>query len=604
MTRIHILSKSIAERIAAGEVVERPASVVKELIENAIDAQARAISIEIRQGGVALLRVSDNGSGMSREDAALAVERFATSKIAAAEDLNAIKTLGFRGEALPSIASVAHLEILTRLRGDSSADASSFDSAALRSGGSASFDSAALRSGGSASFDSAALRSGGSASFDSAALRSGSSASAPHASEGTRIRVLDGKIESEVAGAPVGTQVTVRDLFYNAPARRKFLKSPLRETELIQKTIVTYALAYPHIAFRFIADGRENLNLPAATPLERIGAVWGRDVAGEMLAIDHVEIDLHVRGFISRPTLARASREWQIFFVNQRPIRSGLLAVMLERPYAGRLPPNRHPLGAIQIEVDPQLVDVNVHPRKAEVRFYQERAIYNAVIHAVEDALRDFPLLPASAADWSFAAAPYADVALGEARVEYGLGPWRAIGQMHNTYILAQSMDGVVIVDQHAAQEQVFFEALTADDRPPATVNRQIQLMPNEAELLNAHLEEYRSIGIEIEPFGSNSFRVAALPECVKLDPAELITTLVQDHDRYRALGGDALRDRLASKMACLSAIKAGDVLDRDQQQTLLDELLRIYSPATCPHGRPTFVTLRLEEVERRLGRR
>jgi DNA mismatch repair protein MutL len=546
--KIHILSKSIAERIAAGEVVERPASVIKELIENAIDANARAISIEIRQGGVALLRVSDNGSGMSREDAALAVERFATSKIAAAEDLNAIETLGFRGEALPSIASVAQLEILTRTN---------------------------------------------------------------DAVEGTRIRVVDGQVESEVAGAPIGTQVTVRDLFYNAPARRKFLKSPLRETELIQKTIVMYALAYPHIAFRFIADGRENLNLPIATPLERIGAVWGRDIAGEMIAIDHTEIDLHVRGFVSRPTLARASREWQFFFINQRPIRSGLLAVMLERPYARRLPPNRHPLAVIQIEIDPQLVDVNVHPRKAEVRFYQERAIYNAVTHAVEDALREFPLLPFSSTDWSFADAPYTADALREARVEYGLGPWRAIGQMHNTYILAQSMDGVVIVDQHAAQEQIFFEYLTADDRPPTTdsgqrsmVSRQIQLMPSEAELLSAHLEEYHSIGIEIEPFGVNTFRVTVLPEFVKIELAELITALVQEHDRYRALEGDALRDKLASKTACLSAIKAGDVLDRDQQQALLDELLRIYSPATCPHGRPTFVTLRLEELERRLGRR
>ncbi len=560
MTYIHILSKSIAERIAAGEVVERPASVVKELIENAIDAGARAISIEIRQGGVALIRVSDNGSGMSREDAPLAIERFATSKIAAAEDLNSIKTLGFRGEALPSIASVAQLEILTRT---------------------------------------------------------------PDEIEGTQIRIEKGEKRVEIAGAPIGTQVVVRELFYNAPARRKFLKSPLRETELIQKTIATYALAYPQIAFRFIADGRETINLAKVSEpsqgLQRIGAVWGRDVAGEMIEVNHTEVDLHVRGFISRPTLARASREWQMFFVNQRPIRSGLLAVMLERPYAGRLPPNRHPLAVIQIEVDPQWVDVNVHPRKAEVRFYQERAIYNAVTHAVGDALREFPLLQPSATDWSFAEAIELS-ALHEARTEYGLGPWRAIGQIHNTYILAQSMDGMVIVDQHAAQEQVFYERLTTSairnpkgtlrspqsqrDATQSAIRNQIQLMPSEADLLNAHLEEYRSIGIEIEPFGVNTFRVTALPEFVRLNPSELITALVQEHDRYRALDGDALRDKLASKTACLSAIKAGDVLDRDQQQALLDELLQIYSPATCPHGRPTFVTLQLEELERRLGRR
>ncbi len=539
--RIRILDKSIAERIAAGEVVERPASVVKELIENAIDAEARAISIDVRQGGVALIRVSDNGSGMSREDAPLAVERFATSKIISADDLNAITTLGFRGEALPSIASVSQLEILTRMKDDI---------------------------------------------------------------EGTRVKIENGEKSVEIAGAPIGTQVVVRDLFYNAPARRKFLKSPLRETELIQKTIVTYALAYPHIAFRLIVDGRETMNLMAASVIERIGAVWGRDVASEMIEIDHTEIDLHVRGCVSKPSLARASREWQTFFVNHRPIRSGLLAVMLERPYAGRLPLNRHPLAILHIEVDPQLVDVNVHPRKAEVRFYQERAIYNAVSHAVDDVLRGFPLLQSPGTDWSFADAADAGSALRESHADYAVGPWRAIGQIHNTYLLAQSVDGMLIVDQHAAQEQVFFEWLTEGVGERVSINRQIQLMPQEYELLSAHFEEYRSIGIALEPFGANTIRVSVIPAFVRVDASELIAALVQEHDRYRALDGDALRDKLASKAACLSAIKAGDVLKPDQQQALLDQLQQAYSPATCPHGRPVFVMLRLEELERRLGRR
>ncbi len=548
-SRIRILDRIVAERIAAGEVVERPASVVKELIENAIDAGARAISIEIRQGGVSLIRVSDNGSGMSRADAPLAVERFATSKIATAEDLSAIRTLGFRGEALPSIASVSQLEILTRTRDEV---------------------------------------------------------------EGTRVRVVDGQAQTEVAGAPIGTQVTARDLFYNAPARRKFLKSPLRETELIQKSVVTYALAYPHIAFRLVVDGRETANLAKASELsqglERIGAAWGREVAAEMVEVDTTNVDLRVRGFVSRPTLARASREWQAFFVNGRPVRSGLLAVMLERPYAGRLPPNRHPLAVIQIDVDPRQVDVNVHPRKAEVRFYQERAIYNAVTQAVGEALRDFPLPQPSATDWSFADAPDTEPvasALRESRADYGMGPWRAVAQIHNTYILAQSADGLVIVDQHAAQEQVFYERLTiSNPQSPITVNRQIQLMPQEAGLLLAHLEEYRSLGIDIEPFGENTFRVTGIPAFLRLDAQELLTALLQEHERYRTLEGDALRDKLASKAACLSAIRAGDVLDTAQQQALLDELLQVYSPATCPHGRPVFVTLRLEELERRLGRR
>ncbi len=558
--RIRILDRTVAERIAAGEVVERPASVVKELIENAIDAGARAISIEIRQGGVSLIRVSDNGSGMSREDAPLAVERFATSKIATAEDLNAIGTLGFRGEALPSIASVSQLEILTRTH------------------------------------DPSALPPSGVAG--------------QAAVEGTRARVVDGQAQIEVAGAPIGTQVMVRDLFYNAPARRKFLKSPLRESELIQKTVMTYALAYPHIAFRFVADGRESLVWAAANPLERIGAAWGREVAAEMVEVNTTSIDLHVHGFVSRPTLARASREWQAFFVNRRPVRSGLLAVMLERPYAGRLPPNRHPLAVIQIDVDPGLVDVNVHPRKAEVRFVQERAIYSAVTQAVGEALRDFPLPQPGVTDWSFAAwggtepGSVPPHALQEARLDYGMGPWRAIGQIHNTYILAQSAEGLVIVDQHAAQEQVFYEQLTEARSQKSVVSSQIQVMPQEAELLLAHLEEYRSLGMDIEPFGENTFRVIGMPAFVRLDAAELVTVLLQEHERHHALEGDALRDKLAAKAACISAIKAGDVLDSAQQQALLDELLQVYSPATCPHGRPVFVTLRLEELERRLGRR
>jgi DNA mismatch repair protein MutL len=549
--RIRILDKTVAERIAAGEVVERPASVVKELVENAIDAGARAVSVEIREGGVSLIRVSDNGSGMSRVDAPLSVERFATSKVTTAEDLKAIGTLGFRGEALPSMANVSQLEILTRTRDEI---------------------------------------------------------------EGTRVRVVDGQVEIEVAGAPIGTQVMVRNLFYNTPARRKFLKTPMRETELVQKTLVTYALAYPHIAFRLVVDGRESLVCPAASLLERIGAVWGREVAAEMVQVDYASLDLGVRGFVSQPTLARASRQWQVFFINSRPIRSGLLAVMLERPYAGRLPPNRHPLAVIEIEADPHLVDVNVHPRKAEVRFYQERAIYGAVTNGVQEALRDFPYLDQGAfaltgsTDWSFADAGSAELmasALRERGIDYAAGPWRALGQIHNTYILAQSAEGLVIVDQHAAQEQIFYERLTAAAGGPLiSVRDQIQVMPKEAELLREHLEEYRALGIEIEPFGGNTFRLVAIPSFIPLNPLELITALVQEHERYRALDDDALRDKLAAKAACISAVKAGDVLDPAQQQALLDELSQIYSPATCPHGRPVFVMLRLEELERRFLRR
>lgn len=559
---IHILAKPVADRIAAGEVVERPASIVKELIENALDAGSTAISTEIREGGLQLIRVGDNGGGMSRDDAALSVERFATSKITTDRDLQTVRTLGFRGEALPSIAAVTQFELLTR---------------------------------------------------------------ATDEIQGTRVRVLDGKSEVEVAGAPTGTLVTVRELFYNTPARKKFLKPPLRETELVTKTVAQYALAYPQVGFRLMVDGKESLVAPPSTALERIGTVWGREVAEEMLAVEYESLDLKVRGVISRPTLARASREWQNFYVNGRPIRSGLLAVMLERPYTGRLPENRHPLAVIQIELDPQYVDVNVHPRKAEVRFFQERSIYGAVQQAVERVARDFPVIATNQDQIAWPFANFAESvfpAIRESPEDYRTGTWRALGQVHNTYLLAQTPDGFAIVDQHAAQEQIFFEKLTEDGgqeagggrqeaengsqlpsvvRPPSTV---VTLMPREAELVNAHLEEYQSLGVEVEPFGANAFRVNALPQIVTLSPRAALDILVQENEMYRALDGDGLRDKLASKLACVSAIKAGDALTLEQQQALLDELLKIYSPATCPHGRPTFVYVTLEELERRFLRR
>jgi DNA mismatch repair protein MutL len=550
MASIHILPKLVAERIAAGEVVERPASVVKELIENAIDAGATAIAVEVREGGLALIRVSDNGAGMSPADAPLAVERFATSKIASEQDLLRVKTLGFRGEALPSIAAMSLLEVVTRSR---------------------------------------------------------------DAIEGTRVRVVEGQAQSEVTGAPIGTQVLARNLFYNAPARRKFLKSPFRETELIRKTIMQYALAYPQTAFKLTVDGRDAFAWAAATPLERIGDVWGRDTATEMMPIEFTSLDLRVRGHISRPTLARGSREWQMFYVNGRPIRSGLLAVMLERPYAGRLPPNRHALAVIQIEVDPQQVDVNAHPRKVEVRFYQERAIYQAVMHAVGEALREFPITyTEDGTDWSFAnplagsAPPMGWGALREQGSEYTVGGWHALGQIHNTYILAQANNGLVIVDQHSAQEQVFFERLTSGEGGPMrkTGGATIAVMPGEARLLSDHLEEYQALGIELEPFGANTFRLGQMPAFIGLPPVELLTALLAEHERHQTLAGDALRDVLASKAACLSAIKAGDMLALPEQQALLDNLARIYSPATCPHGRPTFVTVSMAELEQRFVRR
>jgi DNA mismatch repair protein MutL len=553
---IHVMSPELAERIAAGEVVERPASVVKELIENSLDASARAISVEIRTGGLALIRVNDDGVGMNRADAPLALARYATSKVHTTADLEAITTLGFRGEALSSIAAVARLEMLTRT-------ADELEATWVKT-------------------------------------------PAPTNEEGQPKAP-----PVQPAASPVGTSVSVRDLFYNTPARRKFLKSPMRETELVRDTVVRYALAYPGVAFRLIADGRERLIAPPASPLERVGLCLGREVAAEMLEISWAAGDLRISGFVSSPTVGRSRRQGQFFFLNGRPIRSGLLAVMLERPYAGRLPVGRYPLAVVHIALDPRLVDVNVHPRKAEVRLAQERAVYQALAQAVEDALSPFPKqaeFPASGLpDWAGWPFEGEGGKIREGGAAYLVaGGAQALGQVLNTYVIARSIEGLVVVDQHAAHEQVLFERLSASaaSQPmPAPVR--VDLTTREAEALRPALLLLADLGFEIEPFGGYSFLVRALPAPVAdQSPAELLTVLVQELQRLRDRDADTLREGLVTKAACTAAVKAGDPLTPDEQQRLLDDLMRTWSPATCPHGRPAFFTLTQEELERRFLRR
>jgi DNA mismatch repair protein MutL len=563
---IHVMSPELAERIAAGEVVERPASAVKELVENSLDADARAISVEVRAGGLALIRVNDDGRGMSRADAPLALARFATSKVRTPDDLEAITTLGFRGEALGSIAAVARLTILTRA-------ADELEGTRVELEGSTPLASAQ----------------------DSSQTDNGEAANGI----------------PQPAASPVGTSVTVRDLFYNTPARRKFLKSPIRETELVRDALVRYALAYPDVAFRLVVDGRERLIAPPASSLERIGLCLGREVAAEMLAIEWSAGDLRVSGFISRPTIGRSRRQGQFFFLNGRPIRSGLLAVMLERPYAGRLPVGRYPLAVVNIALDPRLVDVNVHPRKAEVRLAQERAVYQALTQAVVEALSPFPkqetLFPVGGAGWT--GWPFDETAqdLREGQAAYVVaGGAQTLGQVLNTYLVARTIEGLVVVDQHAAHEQVLFERLSANAEPhPLASPERLSLTAREAETLRPALSLLADLGFEIEPFGGDSFLVRAMPApLTEQSPAELLTTLIDELRRLRDRDTEAIREGLATKAACAAAVKAGDYLTEEQQQTLLDDLMRTWSPATCPHGRPAFITLTREELERRFLRR
>lgn len=550
MGSIRILPSEIAERIAAGEVVERPASVVKELIENALDAGATAINIELADGGVGLVRVSDNGCGMTRDDAALSLERYSTSKIRNLSDLEAIRSLGFRGEALASIAAVSRLAILTRSSGEL---------------------------------------------------------------EGTRVTATGGDLSVEPAASPAGCSVAISDLFFNVPGRRKFLKSPLRETEVCQQTIVRYALAFPEVAFKLAVDGRERLVAPPASALERLALATGREAAGDMLPINWEAGDLRVQGLISSPAIGRSRRDRQWFTLNRRPIHSGLLAVMLERPYAGRLPPGRYPLAAIQIEIDPGLVDVNVHPRKAEVRFAQERSVYQAVSQSVSAALAPFPIQETlGTPGWPFPETPSAPAQVAEDGVAYELGgiaktrQLEALGQVRNTYVVARTFEGLLIVDQHAAHEAILTVQLMISRRPaPLWQGVRLDLAPHEAELLAAHLGSFAELGLEIEPFGGNSFLVRTLPEpLVGQDVPTLLDELLEELAARRSLEPDTPYEKLAQKAACWAAFKAGDLLTPDQQQALLDDLLAAWSPSVCPHGRPILFALTVEEMERRFLRR
>lgn len=542
---IQVLPPEVAGLIAAGEVVERPASAVKELVENALDAGATAIQVEIAGGGLDLVRVSDNGSGMARADAPLAVERFSTSKIRSVADLSGVRTLGFRGEALAAIAAVARVTILTR---------------------------------------------------------------SPAELEGTRVTVQAGQVEAEPAASPVGCSVAVSGLFSNTPARRKFLKSPLHESELCLETVLRYTLAFPGVAFKFATDGRERLVAPPAGPLERLGLALGREAAGEMLPVTWSAGDLGVHGYVSSPAIGRSRRDGQYFFVHGRPVRSGLLAVMLERPYAGRLPPGRSPLAVIHVEIDPALVDVNVHPRKAEVRFAQERAVYQAISQAVCTALAPFPVQETlGQPGWPFPETPSAPLLVAEGGPVFeGTRKAEALGQVRNTFIVGRTWNELIVVDQHAAHEAALTERLLDHPtRVPLFTPARLALTPTEAELLAAHLPALDDLGLEIEPFGKNSFVVRALPAPLAgQEVLALLAELLDELAASRDLGPDALREKLAARAACRAAVKAGDWLTVEQQQALLDELLAAWSPSTCPHGRPVLFRLSAEEMERRFLRR
>lgn len=644
--RILRLPEDLANQIAAGEVVERPASAVKELVENAVDAGARRITVELEDGGLTLLRVIDDGCGMSPEDAALCIERHATSKLASAADLFAIRTLGFRGEALPSIASVSRFELLTK----------------------------------------------------------------PHGVlGGTRISVEGGVVRAiEQAGAPPGTSVTVRDLFYNTPARLKFLKTRSTELKQVQEAVLRVALAHPEVAFTVSHNRRTLLELPAGEGLvDRIFLVFGEEDSELLHPMTEAEQDgTRAHGYFGQPRLTRRTTSGLWTFVNGRFVRDRSIQAAIRVAYQGLIDRGRHPVVILFVETPPETVDVNVHPMKTEVRFHEAGSVFRAVRRALHQSLAAAPwvpeaqapsatdiaepgLQPAPATDnngppemWAGGhsardRAPALPTDLSASRLPFrgegmrtyrldrtaapresaahprraepehlpapppqaappGAPPHAAapamspnrpagtdaprhffsslhyIGAFRGTYLLATDGTGLVIVDQHAAHERITYEDLRsawterAVERQPLLIPQRIRLDSLRAGVLADNLPFFDQVGFEIEPFGGTDFALKAVPALLARARHEALLRDALDElgETGESTRLEEARDAILSRMACHGSVRAGDVLSREQVDALFARMDRIDFGGNCPHGRPVWFRMALEEIEQRFDRR
>ena len=616
MNRIHLLPEQVANQIAAGEVIERPASVLKELLENSLDAGATQIDIQIGAGGRSLVAVTDNGCGMSRDDALLCLERHATSKLRVSDDLDSIASYGFRGEAIPSIASVSKFRLRTR-------------------------------------------------EHDALA--------------GTELVIDGGKLRDvhEIGLAP-GTQIEVRSLFFNMPARRKFLRTEPTEAAHIRHVVLLAGLARPEVGFTLTMDEQPAQRwLPGETLPQRLASIFGADWMRLVLPIEAQSGELKLRGYIGQPGISRAARGEELFFINQRPVENRTLHFGLLEGYHNSLMKGRYPVAVLFLDMDPSGVDVNIHPAKREVRFHDDFTIRHFIVETVQEALRAFAGAPA--ARLSFPAAPAepapsngthtpAENAPLPSRLA-GLSPLpkpaddfiapaaeapplelereaepaatqpslplpadekparlsprpepvitnrlglRVVGCVANLYLVAESPEGLVLIDQHAAHERVLFEQMLkrmALQNPaaqqllfPVTV----EFLPRETDFLLAQVEPLQKAGVGIAPFGASSFLIDALPAMVKpRDVEEFIRNLAVDLQQE---GGETRKSRrlseeVVAKTVCRHAVKANDALKPAEWDQLVHDLLNCDLPYTCPHGRPTMIQLTLAELEKKFGR-
>jgi DNA mismatch repair protein MutL len=576
VNRIRLLAEHVANQIAAGEVIERPASVVKELVENSLDAEATRLTVTIKNGGRTAIRVTDDGFGMSRDDALLALERHATSKISKAEDLSTIRSLGFRGEAIPSIAAVSRFALTSRERGTLS---------------------------------------------------------------GTQIEIAGGKIVSvQDVGTAEGTVVEVRNLFFNLPARRKFLRSVPTETAHIEHIVTLCALAHPNVAFKLSVDEREVFDLaPTAELSGRLRELYGAQLVEQLVPVALARGDIRVGGFIGKPGVSRSDRSQQHVFVNGRPVESKGINYALLEGYHTALMKSRFPVTFLFIEIDPELVDVNIHPAKREVRFRDEFAVRHCVIDAARGALepqgttpqpvtttvsspplapRGDPVTPIahqpallsvqpSCLEGETPAEPLREVHTDEGR-------WRILGVIGQLYVLIESAEGLVLMDQHAAHERVLFEKMLKEfetDSAPAQrllLPVTLELDARDAEFLRSNLKTLHKLGVGISEFGEKTFLIDALPPYFALENLQQTFRNIVDELRQTGEQVHARRlgeDKIATTV-CRHAVKAHDPLRGEELRALLEQLHRCDLPYTCPHGRPTMIQISYAELEKKFGRK
>lgn len=572
--QIIILPDEVASQIAAGEVVERPASVVKELLENALDAGADEILIKIEKAGKKRIEVMDNGIGIPLNQMALAVSRHATSKLRSAEDLHKIKTLGFRGEALASIGSVSHMTLLSRTE---------------------------------------------------------------EHEMGGRIEVHGGQVNKiEYDGMPVGTTVRVRDLFFNVPARLKFLKTDHTERRRIDEFITRYATAYEGVSFDLQHDSKTVLQTSGnGDRREVLASLYGLELAKQMLEVSFHEGDFHIEGYISPISLTRSNRREITFFINGRWVQDNTLTSSLLRAYQNYLMVGRYPVAFLFVRMPPALVDVNVHPAKAEVRFQDSGDIFRRVQRSVRRALMSYspvPQIPSrlwhphpgQEREEIRVQMPFPEDEVGDALKEETsvenmsqanlphsqIPLLRLIGQIGATYLVAEGPDGLYLIDQHAAHERVLFEKFLKGEPAgrasqallePATIT----LPPEKARIIEEHLPVFKEIGVHVDPFGPNTFRVQAVPGFLAgADPVSIVQVVVEDFEEDETPLEKEEEKRIIARICKRAAVKGGQVLSVEEQQKLLQDLENCQSPRTCPHGRPTMIHLSVDLLEKQFGRR